>query len=186
MDEIIRKRENTLKILNSQIDSQLNDAKEFEKDVSASDKYYEQIMSAKFRIKIRLNKCNTNENLSVKNASDANSLNTSVSEINLSSLAMELPKLNIPKFSGDAGKCPSQRLYIQKRLSKQLGLKVVEREEIMIHTFGSQVPTKQNCARLEVKRKSIFDSQELIIEILETDEISNAELDYPPENIKEL
>ncbi|XP_035214815.1 uncharacterized protein LOC118188492 [Stegodyphus dumicola] len=80
----------------------------------------------------------------------------------------------------------SQRSYIQKRLSKQRGLKVVGREEIMIHTFGSQVHTRQNCARVEVKIKNIFDNQELIIQVLETDEISSAELDYPPQNIKEL
>ncbi|XP_035211860.1 uncharacterized protein LOC118185990 [Stegodyphus dumicola] len=80
----------------------------------------------------------------------------------------------------------SQRSYIQKRLSKQLELKVVRRKEIMIHTFGSQVPTKQNCVRVEVKIKNIFDNQELIIQVLETDEISSAELDYPPENIREL
>ncbi|XP_035211064.1 uncharacterized protein LOC118185333 [Stegodyphus dumicola] len=45
-------------MLNSHIETQLKDAEEFEKDISGSDKYNEQIMSAKFRIKIRLYKCN--------------------------------------------------------------------------------------------------------------------------------
>ncbi|XP_035227897.1 uncharacterized protein LOC118200084 [Stegodyphus dumicola] len=53
-------------------------------------------------------------------------------------------------------------------------------------TFGSQAPTKQNCARAEVKIKNIFDNEELMIQVLETDEISSAELDYPPKNIKKL
>ncbi|KFM76184.1 hypothetical protein X975_18690, partial [Stegodyphus mimosarum] len=206
-------------------------------------------MSAEFRTKIRLNKYNANENLSVKNTSDENYLNTSVSEINLLSMAMKLPKLNILKFSGDAGKwleffnsfqtgidqnkaltktekfvylkslmigqaynvvegfqltkqnydsclkkkrnfafkrmlCAIQCSYIKKQLSKEVGLKVVGREEIMIHTFGSQVPKKQNC--MQVKMKSSFDNEELIIEVSETNKISNAELDYSPENIKEL
>ncbi|GFS56910.1 uncharacterized protein NPIL_395561 [Nephila pilipes] len=53
---------------------------------------------------------------------------------------------------------------------QQLSLNKVGEEELLFHTFGSKVPTRIKCARVQVKIRDILDKDEVIIEALEIDE----------------
>ncbi|GFT83277.1 hypothetical protein NPIL_399881 [Nephila pilipes] len=65
----------------------------------------------------------------------------------------------------------------------ELFLNKVGEEELLIHTFGSKVPTRIKCARVQVKIRDILDKDEVIIEALEIDEVTSAPLEFVPIDI---
>ncbi|GFS95529.1 hypothetical protein NPIL_627211 [Nephila pilipes] len=54
---------------------------------------------------------------------------------------------------------------------------------ILIHTFGSKVPTQIKCARMQVKIRDILDKDEIKIEALEINKVSSAPLEFTPIDI---
>ena len=78
INDILCEGEINVKNLDSQIENLISHSKEYEKDFSTSDKHKEQIISAKCKIKIRLNKvANVTCNSHIPHSSNSNS---SVSE----------------------------------------------------------------------------------------------------------
>ncbi|GFU46968.1 integrase catalytic domain-containing protein [Nephila pilipes] len=74
-------------------------------------------------------------------------------------------------------------IVYSKEPSRQLSLNKVGEEELLIHTFGSTVPTRLKCARVQVKIKAILDKDEGIIEALEIDEVTRTFLEFAPIDI---
>ncbi|GFT20625.1 hypothetical protein NPIL_81851 [Nephila pilipes] len=73
-----------------------------------------------------------------------------------------------------------------KSMKMFLSLNKVGEEELLIHTFGSKVPTRIKCPRVQVKTRDILDKNEVIIEALEIDVVTSAPLDSSIKNLWKL
>ncbi|XP_054717258.1 uncharacterized protein LOC129226652 [Uloborus diversus] len=71
------------------------------------------------------------------------------------------------------------------KISRSLKLRTLGKEELLIHTFGSKIPRRHVCPRVEVKIKNKLDCTEFKIEAFEIDEITHATLESPPAEVHE-
>ncbi|GFS70172.1 integrase_H2C2 domain-containing protein [Nephila pilipes] len=64
-----------------------------------------------------------------------------------------------------------------------MSLNKVGEMELLFYTFGSKVPIRIKCAAVQMKIREILDKDEVIIEALESDEVTSAPLEFAPIDI---
>ncbi|GFS88437.1 uncharacterized protein NPIL_83841, partial [Nephila pilipes] len=107
-----------------------------------------------------------------------NHVNNKVNKILLQTASVKLVRKLSSKVIRSLYDPGSLRSFFQKNLSRQTSLNKVGEEELLIHTLGSNVPTRIKCARVQVKIRDILDKDEIIIEALEIDEVTSAPLEF--------
>lgn len=78
----------------------------------------------------------------------------------------------------------SERTFIRKDVSRKLKLKSLGKEQLFIYTFQSEIPKKEICRKVLVTLRGVNNGCEIDIEALEIENISNAIITLPGENIR--
>lgn len=80
----------------------------------------------------------------------------------------------------------SQRSFILEKQAKALGLPVVKKETLKLHTFGSDTPVTMERNVVKLTLQNICDkTKTLVIEAVETPQVSSAIMQVPGEQIKQ-
>lgn len=81
----------------------------------------------------------------------------------------------------------SQRSFISEKQVKSLGLSVVKKETLKLHTFGSNTPTKMDCNVVKLVLQDVVNKgKTLEIEAIETPQVSSAIMQVPGEQIRQM
>ncbi|GFR23821.1 integrase catalytic domain-containing protein [Trichonephila clavata] len=79
----------------------------------------------------------------------------------------------------------SQRTFLESKLARELNLPVVGREMLTVHTFQSEKPTKHVYPKVRIRVKSLISNKEIVIEALETKQLSSAHISIPAKEVRE-
>ncbi|GFR10995.1 DUF1758 domain-containing protein [Trichonephila clavata] len=79
----------------------------------------------------------------------------------------------------------SQRTFLESKLARELNLPVIGQEMLTVHTFQSERPTKHVYPKVRIRVKSLISNKEIVIEALETKQLSGAQISIPAKEVRE-